>query len=326
MGNGGKERSNGVNKINLDYGGEFGVELQLVVPYAYYLHTKNLLGKTLSAHDTKALYYFSEEHEEKYDHRVHVPQENLKQSGNPNPSAHTYCLKTSQWLPPPYKQKYRNDRFKWKKEPLIISNKYAIEWGQQPFNFIDLPTLGKILKLIEKDYQVIYCRPTGKEIVSDQNEIVPLRDFELIREHPEVLTIQELSKRNPDLSFNALQMMIFANCKKFISVQGGNAVLASYFGGTNIIYAIKGQELSCGDFNHYGLYGRTNIVPCANYSDFLSCIKALYVSKGNWFADRLKRNAVLISQMMRYNTPIVKRLAKEALLRAIKRLNKNKTY
>ena len=37
--------------------------------------------------------------------------------------------------------------------------------------------------------------------------------------------------------------MLHANSAHFISVQGGNSVIASYFGGTNIIFCKRGTEL-----------------------------------------------------------------------------------
>ena len=45
---------------------EFGYELQLVIPYAYYLYKNNLLNKTTSSFLTRELYYFSKNHKEKY--------------------------------------------------------------------------------------------------------------------------------------------------------------------------------------------------------------------------------------------------------------------
>ena len=68
--------------------------------------------------------------------------------------------------------------------------------------------------------------------------------------------------------------MIHANCNNFISVQGGNAVLASYFGGTNIIYAREGSELSCDSYNgHYKKYSNCNVFHSNNYTDFIKLIK-----------------------------------------------------
>ena len=36
--------------------------------------------------------------------------------------------------------------------------------------------------------------------------------------------------------------MVYANCSRFISVHGGTAALASYFGGINIIFSRSGLE------------------------------------------------------------------------------------
>ena len=49
----------------------------------------------------------------------------------------------------------------------------------------------------------------------------------------------------PDLTFNELQLRLFANCERFVSVLGGASYLASYFGGTNIVYAQEGWEVDC---------------------------------------------------------------------------------
>ena len=71
--------------------------------------------------------------------------------------------------------------------------------------------------------------------------------------------------------------MLHSNCEHFISVQGGNCVLASYFGGTNIIFARAGAELSCNAYNgHYKRYSNCNVLHHNNYKDLLTCIKSNY--------------------------------------------------
>ena len=61
------------------------------------------------------------------------------------------------------------------------------------------------------------------------------------------------------------------------SVQGGNCVIASYFGGTNIIYAKKGNELLCNSYNgHYKKYFNCNVLHSNNYKDFIKLIKSNY--------------------------------------------------
>ncbi|DBA95148.1 TPA: hypothetical protein ACH3X1_015702 [Trebouxia sp. C0004] len=52
----------------------------------------------------------------------------------------------------------------------------------------------------------------------------------------------ELLRQYREYGFNRLQLMLHANCDHFISVLGGNAVIASYFAGVNVAYAAKGHE------------------------------------------------------------------------------------
>ena len=92
-----------------------------------------------------------------------------------------------------------------------------------------------------------------------------IKDFKLYEKSKEKYNIN---------NFNHFQLLIHANCNNFISVQGGNAVLASYFGGTNIIYARKGCELSCDSYHgHYKKYSNCNIFHSNNYTDFIKLIK-----------------------------------------------------
>ncbi len=305
-------------KNNLEYDGEFGFEMQAVLPYAYYLYKNNRLGKTAGAKDSKCLYYFSQNHEEKYAVRRYVPPNDPVVKNNPNQTEHCFKLNTSEWTPPPYKQKYSNTRFLWEKEPLIISNKFNIEWNLRAFNYINLPTLEKIIQLLQKKYTLIYSRPKEKDCVNDHNEILEYGDFKLLEKFPNVLTMQELHKNNQDLSYNTLQLMVHSNCNKFISVQGGNSVLASYFGGTNIIYAIKGQELSSGDYCWYSLYSKARICPCMSYKSLLKSTDTLYGSERS----ALSKDCQFKKQFMKYNLEILKRrcLRSNILLRAMKRL------
>ena len=55
------------------YFGEFGFELFAVVPYAYWLHRQGRLERTIGGLDTRCLYYFSENHEERPVKRHYVP-------------------------------------------------------------------------------------------------------------------------------------------------------------------------------------------------------------------------------------------------------------
>jgi hypothetical protein len=79
-----------------------------------------------------------------------------------------------------------------------------------------------------------------------------LNEFEwLEREHPEVILMENLYKENKSKinNFNHLQLMVYANANHFISVHGGTAALASYFGGMNLIISKKGPEHHFNCFN-----------------------------------------------------------------------------
>ena len=254
---------------DIQYFGEFGYELIAVVPYAYWLHKRNKLNATKSFKDTQCLYYFSENHIEMNRNRRHWLLDDF-----PLGNIHVTQLDTSQWYPPPYKRHYANERFKWEKPSCVICNKYTIEWKGPPINFLSLETLSKLFKILKEKYKIIYNRPTSKNIVSDDQEELILRDMEFIeKEHPEIITIQDLAENNKDLSFNELQMMVYANCDRFISVQGGSSILTSYFGGKNIIFAKRGSELEHDSYKWYAKLSGSKIYHVDDYSRLLAVVE-----------------------------------------------------
>ena len=82
------------------------------------------------------------------------------------------------------------------------------------------------------------------DIVMDNSSIKKLGDHELIKnKSSNVYLLQDIWKSNKNTtSFNEFQCKIYANCEHFISVQGGNSVLCSYFGGINLIYCRRGKD------------------------------------------------------------------------------------
>jgi hypothetical protein len=251
---------------------EFGYELQLVIPYAYYLFKNDLLKKTTSCFMTKELYYFSDNHEEKYDKRIYMLPD------VPNKTPHTNELDYNKYLPPPYKSIYVNNYFVYDKPMLIIHNKYNEEWKNPPINFIDKKTLDKIFKHCSKKYTIIYIRPQSNNIITDQSSLYDLNEFDLLKLYNVIdgNNLYEVTKEKFNINnFNHFQLLIHSNCNNFISVQGGNSVLASYFGGTNIIYAKKGGELKYDSYKgHYKKYSNCNVLHSNNYTDFIKLIES----------------------------------------------------
>lgn len=226
----------------IEFRQEFQQELTFVLPFAYWHHLNGTLAKTISCKDTKDLYFFSENHEEKYDERLWRP---LYTSYDVPNMMHCNTFSFKKWAQVPLKEHFANNRFRYEKPLLIIANKYNVEWDGTPINFINYETLSHIISTYKHKYQIIYNRPQADQIVLDNSEILDMQEHERLRkEHPEVLLISDLYAQHQATvnSFNHLQLLLYANCSHFISVHGGTAALASYFGGTNIILSKRGVE------------------------------------------------------------------------------------
>ena len=263
-----------------NYKCEFGYELQLVIPYAYYLYKNNILEKTTSCLLTKELYYFSKNHNELHKERgSHL--DNLK--GIPNKSPHCWNLKIDKYIPPPYREVYKNTYFVYDKPLLIIHNKYNIEWAENPINYIDKKTLIEICSICKDKYKIIYLRPNINNIVNDKGTLADLNlnEEEIFHEY-DVINGNDLYKDSKDKyninNFNHFQLLLHSCCNKFISVQGGNSVIASYFGGTNIVYAVKGNELKFKSYKRqYKLYSGCDVIHVNKYKTLIKMIKIKYL-------------------------------------------------
>ena len=122
---------------------EFGIELVLSVPYAYWLHTQNKLDKVITSKGMKPFYYFCNDVEEKYQQRT-IDNAAAGLGSLPNDWLHHNAttmfgksyndlnedeknkangvLDYKKWSPPPFKDYYKNDIFKFDKEIIVINN------------------------------------------------------------------------------------------------------------------------------------------------------------------------------------------------------------
>jgi len=236
------------------HGAEFGYELIAALPFAYWLHRHDQLTKSVSCADTKCLYYFSEHHEEtiperKWDNFTKA----MRLAEIPNLKIHQPQLDWSRWEAPPLNEYYANDIFDY---DVIVMNKYNNEWGYNPINFIPKDTLDRIFTKL-KGKKVLYFHMTKDMGRDDSAESLDLNEWDIVRRHG-VDTMQDVMKKY-DYSLNHLQCLIYANCSEFVSIQGGSAILASYFGGRNIIYAVNSGETQSGSFGWYPRFGGSDI-------------------------------------------------------------------
>jgi hypothetical protein len=126
-----------------------------------------------------------------------------------------------------------------------------MEWDGPPLSFYSIEVLDFMISRLKDKYTIIYNRPKPQNITMDNSDVYDLNEFDwLEKTHPEVLLMEDIFKENKAgaKNFNHLQLMVYSNAEKFISIHGGTAALASYFGGTNLILSKKGPE------HHFGCY------------------------------------------------------------------------
>ena len=267
---------------------EFGVELALVVPYAYHLHTEGKLDTVITSKSMSPFYYFCDDVREDFTHRtIDNSAAGLDTIPNNwihgiNPLEEPGVLNYDEWLTPPYKDYYKNDEFNFDNKPIVfISNKYNLEHGEIPLGFFDVECLyNMFVDLTSKGYVVIYKRATNREeeFAIDQNEMNSLHQgYENILADVEGIgriSDRDLPKYMDDVwlfddiptkySYNETQLKIMANCEHFITVCGGNSILSSMFGGTVISYVHKGKELRPNYFgknSYISKLSKANVIP-----------------------------------------------------------------
>tara|TARA_R110002020_G_scaffold236011_2_gene448287 strand:- start:480 stop:1442 length:963 start_codon:yes stop_codon:yes gene_type:complete len=176
----------------IDTNPEFGLELTLVIPYAYWLHERGELEKVITCKGMKPFYYFCDNVEERYDYRT-IDNSAAGLDKIPNNWIHHNALAVfgkdysdmsdiekcqangvldySKWTPPHYLKQYSNTKFDNYKSYIFISNRYNIEHGNPPIGYFDINLLYEMFNyLTEKGYTVIYKRPKNTEFPLDQNE------------------------------------------------------------------------------------------------------------------------------------------------------------
>lgn len=221
--------------ININAYDEFGFILWYYVPVAYYHHLNGDLISTNSKLGTGPVFYFSDNHNENKLHNevAFRGATECYKSGAPG-------FTSDKWVPPPYKEQFKNDEFEFDKPILTIHNKNNTEWsGSGIFNYFPPKVLDSLFKEFKNTYQIVYIRPpvNGEKfnLQKDSSQrIVDIGDEILLEMHPEVIWIGDILK-DDDRSYNEIQFMLLANSDRHIA-PAGDAVIPSYFGGDVLIY------------------------------------------------------------------------------------------
>jgi len=261
---------------------EFGYELLSAIPYAYNLYLKGELGETISGFDTKCLYFFSPKHTENNCKRSWDNMGKLWKTNFPNINIHRPQLDWNLFTPPPFKEFYKDKSINFEKETIVIFNRYNVEWGEPPINYLDLDTLDVLFKMLSDEYQVIYINLNKGDKYFDGVNPMQLNDGEILKKYPKVYSLYDVMDMYPDLSLNEVQLRLFVNCSKYISSNGGQLILSAYFGGENIIFSKKCRELDPKVNSFYKWYyklGGGVFQHVNNYSDLIELVKQKWVLK-----------------------------------------------
>lgn len=214
-----------INEFN-----EFTWDMVRALPRAYYHHVNKIPYELNHKPSLSSLYFFVENKNE------------INKFNDQNDSS-TYNFERppftqKEWLPPPLKEIFKG-KIQTKKPIVVIQNKFALEWGAGVFNYFPVQFLEKVFNYLKDKYEIVYIRPESgaKNYYTDENQILEFNDYEVIKNnHPYVTTINQLLESYPQLDYNTLQYYISAASDKHLTTSGGNACVASYFGGDVIIY------------------------------------------------------------------------------------------
>lgn len=209
---------------------EFTWDMVRGLPNSYFCFKNKLDYKVIHKPGLNSIYRFDSANEESIEFNE-LNDSSTYQYLRPN-------FTLNQWTPPPLKQIY-SEKFYSKKPLIIIQNKYTVEWKQGIFNYFSIEILDKLVREFKDSYDIVYIRPEGnnKGYYKDENKIEVFDDYDFLSlNHPEVILFPDLLKKTPNVDYNTLQFMVEANSERHITTSGGNACVASYFGGDVIIY------------------------------------------------------------------------------------------
>jgi glycosyltransferase involved in cell wall biosynthesis len=263
-----------VNSHNI----EFGYELLSAIPYAYELYLKGELTGTVSGELSEPLYYFSPSHVINKERRSWFNTDKARRNGLPYTWIHQPELQPKHF--PPYKEQYANTEFKFDKPTLCICNRINVEWDFGPINFFNEQILDWLFENLKDKYHIIYFPVAIPENIRDQVDPIQLDDISVCKKHGVTVFTSLLNGRN----WNEVMLKVFANCTRYITMNGGYSILASFFSGQNIVYSKPGpvetKEIKMGSFwRWYANINNVQTLHVPSYDALKEKVKALYIDE-----------------------------------------------
>lgn len=232
----------------LRFAGEFGEEVNSFIPYVHWLHqTGQMTGRKIDTYAGMEPFYFFLN-----DDQITVT---ARKRGMVRPNtapAHflypsgLYAHQAGMEWAPNYRARYRTD-FGYGKPILVVHNKYTVEWGGVPHNFLNPETLEQIFSRFKNDYQIVFFEAarashSARGYSVDRQHLLTYSDVEIAEKHPEVIIFGDMLEASGS-AYNLLKLKVFSSAHHFITVQGGNAHMCALFPGSLVaIQHIRGVE------------------------------------------------------------------------------------
>ena len=215
----------------LEYTGEFGAEIATFIPFVAWLKQEgHLAGSRIVTYAGMQPYYYfldESEFEGKTETRRWFPP-----SERYWPFNATWTAVSSPWhVYPNYRQHFLRAGRHFHRPVLFIQNKFTVEWGEGPINYIPLNSLQRLLQLTANTFDVVYCRPRGRTAgyTYDDNVTCDYPDRAVIRQYAHVTDFEEACQSTSG-NYNQAKLEVLAKSHLFVAAQGGGAHLLACFG------------------------------------------------------------------------------------------------
>lgn len=217
----------------IEYTGEFGAEITTFIPFAFWLKQEGLLvgRRVVTYRGMRPYYYFlgDDEYQEKASARVWVPPINRDW-----PTNSTYTATRRPWhVYPDYRSRYGGQGRLFSRPVLFVQNKFTLEFGRGPINYISIQALRELLERAADRFDVVYSRPRtlpkSAGYTPDENTHCDYPDLALVRSFENVLVLEDHCE-DEGLPYNSTKLEILSKSHLFVAVQGGGAHLLACFG------------------------------------------------------------------------------------------------
>lgn len=230
----------------LEYRGEFGAEITTFIPFVAWLKKEGYLqGCSIKTYHGMRPYYFfleDQEYQETNELRSWLP---IDQRYWPNNSTY-HAIQGPYHFYPDFRSHYINRGPKFDKPVIFMQNKFNVEWGVGPINFMPLKGLKHFFESTLDRFTIVYSRPgsfVNEGYTKDHNTDLDYPDLDIINQYNHVIHLEKYCSIQAK-DYNQTKLEILAKSHRYAAVQGGGAHLLACFSAGMILLLDRSEDLS----------------------------------------------------------------------------------